>query len=273
MRIPNEEWLHLAKGTGVGSSRRVRHGRERTEAMTVGNLPDRYWCYCQRCKTGAVEMKTHVLVGGPPPKESTSLVLPTDARGIHALLPHERDALTLQLARKSMDWTYFGTTQVTWSASRARLLIHTPSGVMGRDTSERSDQKWLTYERQHFIASGDAHPCVLLVEDTYSYYKVKHALRMSAYNVSVICTLGTAIHDSLMLLLLQTARSVWSFYDGDAAGYRGALQNARRLAELQGGGDVLTACAPPQKDPKDMNLGAIIEHVTSLLTTSQEKMP
>lgn len=270
MRIPNEDWLHLAKGTAVNTSKRVRHGRERTEALTVGNLPDRYWCYCQRCKAGAVEMKAHVIVGGPPPKESTSLVRPTDARALMSLEQFERDQLTVQLAKKSMDWTYFDNNGIEWSASRARLLIHTPSGVMGRDTSERSDQKWLTYDRQHYLTPAVVTHSVVLVEDTYSYYKVAYALRMADLECSVACTLGTAIHDSLYLHLLHSARRVWSFYDGDTAGYKGALSNARRLqgGGLQGGGDVLAAVAPPGKDPKDLNLRDIAAHVAGLLATS-----
>ena len=234
--------------------------------MTVGNLPDRYWCFCQRCKTGAVEMKMHVVVGGPPPKESTSMVRPSDERALLALEHHERDQLTAMLARKSMDWMYFGSTPITYSLSRQRLIIHTPSGAMGRDATERSDTKWLTYDRQPFLRASLMHPDVLLVEDTFSQYKVQYALDRLGMQVAVICTLGTAIHDSLMLWLMQHAKRVWSFYDGDSAGWKGALANAKRLRAvgLQGPGDVLAACAPMDKDPKDLQLKEITDHVRRL---------
>lgn len=268
MRIPNDDWLRLAKGTAVNSSRRVRHGNERTEAMTVGNLPDRYWCYCQRCKAGAVEMKTHVTVGGAVPRESASLVLPSDARPISELQLHERDGLTGFLARKSMDWMYF-TAPVSWSASRQRLLIRTGDGVMGRDTTERSDQKWLTYDRQHYLKALTASRNVLLVEDTFSMYKVQYALNRVGIDATAACTLGTSIHDSLFYSLLRYADKVWSFYDGDPAGWKGAFVNDLRLraAGLAGPGPVIESCAPIALDPKDMTLDAIAAHVSRLLAT------
>lgn len=270
MRLPNDEWLHLAKGTAVGQQRRMRHRSEGRENLVVGNTPDRWWAYCQSCRAGGIEMKTHVMIGGPAPKESTSLTRPADARALLSLHQYERDALTLQLAKKAMDWTYFGGAAIEWSMERQRLLIHTPSGVMGRDTSERSAQKWLTYDRQHYLRADLMREDVLLVEDAYSYYKVQYALNRDCIPVAVICTLGTSIHDSLYLWLLQHARRVWSFYDGDAAGWKGALNNARRLrgGDMLGGGEVLPACAPVGNDPKDMYLGDIAAHVVRLLSTS-----
>ena len=273
MRLPNDEWLHLAKGTAIGQQRRMRHRSEGRENLVVGNTPDRWWAYCQSCRAGGIEMKTHVMVGQPAPKESTSLVRPSDARALLSLHQYERDALTLQLAKKAMDWTYFANlADIEWSAERQRLLIHTVSGVMGRDTSERSPQKWLTYDRQHYTApyrpdSGYAN--VFLVEDTYSYFKVQHAITQHDLHACVACTLGTSIHDSLYFWLLKNARRVWSFYDGDSAGWKGALNNARRLrgGGLCGGGEVLDACAPLGKDPKDLNLSDIAAHVVGLLAT------
>lgn len=273
MRLPNDEWLMLAKGTAVGTQRRARHRGEGRENMVVGNTPDRWWAYCQACRAGAVEMKQHVIVGGAAPKDSTSMIRPADARGLMQLEQHERDALSLLMARKSMDWLYFGATKVEWSASRHRLLIHTPSGVMGRDTTERSPQKWLTYDRQHYLAAEDAHPDVVLVEDTFSYYKVRHALTAARVPCAVVCTLGTSIHDSLFLWLLKNARRVWSFYDGDAAGWRGSGSNAKRLraADLYGGGGFIESCATTDNDPKDMTLMQITTHVARLLATSKEQ--
>ena len=268
-RLPNDEWLHLAKGTAVGTQRRSRHRQEGRENLVVGNEPDKWWAYCQSCRRGAVEEKTHVKVGGQAPSMSTDMSLPADARNINLLPHHQRDALTLQLAKKHMDWQYFRETVVEWSESRQRLLVHTPSGVMGRDTSERSAQKWLTYNRQHYLAPVVNSKNILLVEDTYSYYKTAWVCRQHGIDAAVICTLGTSIHTSLFLWLLRYSRRVWSFYDGDAPGWRGALNNARRLrgAGICGGGDALQTCAPVDMDPKDMTINAITAHVVNLLAT------
>lgn len=269
MRLHNDDWLRLAKGTPVNGQRRVRHRNERTEALTVGNLPDRWWAYCQRCRQGAVELKTHVTVGGALPRESTNMAHPTDDRAIHQLLDHERDALALFMARKSMDWMYFGAAHVTWSALRQRLLIQHPSGLMGRDTTERSDQKWLTYDRSPYLAASRTSGNVLLVEDTFSMYKTQFAIDRAGLDAAVVCTLGTRIHDSLFLWLLTNATRVWSFYDGDAAGWKGGFENAKRLqaSNLLGGGDIIPTCASDGNDPKDLNLDVLVAHAARLLAT------
>lgn len=270
MRIPNDEWLAAAKGTAVGQQRRIRHRQEGRDNMIVGNTSDRWWAYCQACRAGGVESKTHVFLGGPPPKESNNMTRPTDARLVADLLPHERDALTLQLARKGMDWMYFDSDRIEWSESRHRLLVHTPGdAVMGRDTSERSPQKWLTYDRQHYLIPRYPSKNILLVEDTYSYYKVAYACRRAGIDATTLCTLGTSIHDQTFLYLLRNASRVWSFYDGDAAGYRGCNTNMKRLnaAGIYGGSGDHIECAPYGMDPKDMNLDKITQHVASLLAT------
>lgn len=270
MRLPNDEWLHLAKGTAVGQQRRMRHRSEGRENLVVGNTPDRWWAYCQSCRAGGIEMKTHVMIGGPAPKESTSMTRPSDARALMSLHQYERDALSIQLAKKAMDWTYFGSTPIEWSAERQRLLIHTQDGVMGRDTSGNSPQKWLTYDRQHYLKALSASRNIFLVEDTYSMYKLQYAIDRAGIDAAAACTLGTSIHDSFFYSLLQYAAKVWSFYDGDAAGWKGALTNAKRLKAvgLCGPGDVLRACAPHTKDPKDLNLSSLTDHVAGLLSTS-----
>ncbi|BAN92327.1 DNA primase [Ralstonia phage RSB3] len=267
-RLRNEEWLHLAKGTPVGSQRRVRHGSERTEALTVGNRDDRWWAYCQRCKTGAVEMKTHVLLTGKPPPKSCDLALPTDSLPISHLPSWRQSAVAAFLASKQMDLAYFPPRTVTFSEERQRLMLHIANGWMGRDTSGLSPQKWLTFNRQHYEMLTDhfVSTNVLLVEDCFSLLKVAYACPA----VTVICTLGTAIHDSLMLRLMREAKCVVSFYDGDAAGWSGCTINARRLraVNIAGPGNCFQQCAPKDLDPKDMTIADIQRHVEGLLTTS-----
>lgn len=272
-RLRNEDWLHLAKGTGIGSQRRVRHGNESSDALTVGNREDRWWAYCQRCKCGAVEMKSHVLAGSVAPALSTSLQHPTDARPISMLHDFERSYVASFLAGKHMDLTYFTLTSVTWSAERQRLLLATPSGVMGRDTSGRSSQKWLTYDRQHWVTDSlDATlPDVFLVEDCFSWAKVKYALQSNNIPASVFCTLGTAIHDNLFLHLMRYNKRVYSFYDGDTAGWSGAVKNEQRLYAMglsPGRATQFQMCAPRDNDPKDMPIAAITQHVRDVLAIS-----
>lgn len=269
-RLLNEEWLHHAKSLPVGQQKRVRHGHEPTDAMTVGNREDRLWAYCQRCKTGAVETKSHVLLGSTLPQDSAVLSIPVDGMPIHDLLRHEREQLARFLSTKNMDMIYLNMTRVTWSPSRKRLLLHTPSGLMGRDTTGSSAQKWLTYDRQHWITDIYDATCdhVVLVEDCFSWAKVKYALGLHNVNASVFCTLGTAIHDSLFLHLMQHNKQVMSFYDGDSAGWRGADTNARRLAAVGLGVGFAPeyCCAPEGLDPKDMQIVQIVHHVRTVFT-------
>jgi len=264
-RLPNDEWLQAAKGCAIGSSRRIRHKHERTEALTVGNTEDRWWAYCQRCKSGAVEMKSHVMLGTSAPLTSTKLTHPTDALPLRLLKAYEQQHIASFLAKKNMDMSYLTGIPVTWSPSRQRLLLDTPSGLMGRDTTERSEQKWLTYDHQHWITDRmDATLSdVLLVEDCFSWAKVSYACP----HVSVFCTLGTLIHDALFLHLLQHNKRVYSFYDGDYAGWTGAQRNQTRLrgAGLTDGTNYTVMCAPQDLDPKDMSIAAIQQHVQRLL--------
>jgi len=280
-RLNNEDWLDAAKKVPVGQQRRMRHGRESRENMVVGNANDRWWAYCQACKCGGVESKTHVLLVDTEPEESRSLMLPSDMRGLGTLQPHEYNALAGFLASKNMDWLYLpeGT---AWSASRQRLMI--PSGQqlvmrpwmrvarweqtwMGRDTSGKSPQKWLTYNGQHYVGEVGGAPLAVLVEDMFSYLKVKHALKSTPLNaVTVYCTLGTAINDTLFIQLLQNHTHVASLYDGDTAGYEGASRNQLRLMGAGIGLRVAShlQCAPDGLDPKDMTLDAIRSHIQFL---------
>lgn len=263
--LSNDDWIHFAKRCAVGATRRVRHGNEKSDAMTVGNEADRWWAYCQRCKRGAVAFKSHVLHAPVTRALSNSLGVPADARGLHELAEYERGHVMSHLASKSMDPLYFEGVPLSWSASRQRLLVHTQSGIMGRDTSGTSGQKWLTYERQHYILPSRAGESarVLLTEDVYSQVKVQYAVGDA---VAVYCTLGTKMHAALLSLLLRRGVSqVVSFYDGDKAGRAGATSNELRLRAL-GLGLGKDACAPEGLDPKDLSIAAIREHVNSLFT-------
>jgi len=274
-RIRNEEWLDKAKKCAINQQSRVVHGHEGDAAMVVGNTPDRWWCYCQRCKAGAVEMKSHVLLVQSEPPQSRVLTIPGDAKRVSELVEYQREFLAKFLASKHMDFGYLPT-GVVWSESRHRLLVPThklllASGLfhteyMGRDTSGRSPEKWLTYNGQHYVGNVKHGKRAVVVEDLFSYYKVQWALAKAGTPVDVFCTLGTAIHDKLFMLMLKNYEAVASFYDGDFAGHKGSATNLTRLRAAGIGVPVggVDACAPDGLDPKDMEINAIQLHVRNI---------
>lgn len=269
-RIPDEEWLHLAKKTAVGTSRRVRHKAESRENMTVGNEPDRWWVRCNRCNAGAVVKKEHALTVTVAPPASTDMTLPGDMIPIELLPEYQQHFVAGFLASKDMDRMYLPA-DVRWSESRHRLMICDSGGDwMGRDTSGRSPQKWLTYNRQKFTVANQGRTHAILVEDTFSAYKVAYALRglgeIDARNIGVICSLGTELHDSLLKYLLNVGyHQVMSFYDGDDPGYKGARNNTMRLNLFDIGSPVgaIHQCAPSGLDPKNMTIQQIRNHLIS----------
>lgn len=253
--IPEEEWLAQARALAIGMKKRVYHRSERRPNMVVGNAPDRWWCYCQACKQGGVVQKEHVLLGIPPATPDADLTMP------HDLLPlagSDWEVPTLRfLARKHMDCTYLP--PLWFSASRQRLLLDTGHGWMGRDITERSPQKWLTYNRSQYLGRVRAGQAAVVVEDTFSWYKVRWACRDWC---AVVCALGTQIKDSLTLELMQAGRVLW-FFDGDDAGRKGAEAGAHRMRGL--GVPSEARCAPLGMDPKDMTCDSIVHHIGGLL--------
>ena len=269
MSIPEEEWLAQAKRCAVNQSRRVVHGRESGCDMSVGNKADRYWCYCHRCKEGGVSMKTHVVFSTKAPPQSADLSIPDDMVHVLTAEAHIRHGIGTFLASKNMDLEYLPY-ETHFSESRKRLMLRVNNQWMGRDTTGKSEQKWLTYNRQSFVAAPALYSHnkrAILVEDMFSMCKVAHALRESGptrhHQTAVFCTLGTRINPPLFLRLIQEFDKVLSFYDGDAAGWHGCSHNSKRLNALSLGlpGTVIDQCAPACMDPKDMALGDIRQHI------------
>lgn len=89
-------------------------------------------------------------------------------------------------------------------------------------------------------------------------YKVQWALRGTG-GIQVVCSLGTALRPELFLSLIQKARHVIMFYDGDTAGHKGAKLEAKRLNTA--GILATSACAPDGFDPKDMRVLDIQQHI------------
>lgn len=273
-RLPDEVWLPAAKRLGVGMQGRHRHrgctSSSDRENLTFKHLADRYMAYCQACKGYGIHQKEHVAFGYVAPAVSNLLTKPTDVYQIYTLEAHERMNIADFLASKNMDFTFFDCV-TAFSPSRKRFLVYDHHGqLMGRDTTGHAHSKWLTYDGQHYIEPSEwrqGSPA-LLVEDAFSMYKVRWALRGTGMDVAVYCSLGTKMHSSLFLRMIERHREVVSFYDGDQAGYTGCNDNDRELsalgisrsAKLTG----VRYCAPVGKDPKDMSIQEIRDHVRAL---------
>lgn len=258
MGLPDSDWLDRAKRLPVGRTVRVRHGSEKRLNLVVGNDEGHYWAYCQACKDGGKVTKDHVRITGVAPKESESLVLPHDMVHIMQAESAMRDGVLGFIAHKNMDAMYLP--PLWFSPSRKRLLLQTEHGWLGRDTTERSPQKWLTFTAgtSHL---GESRPglkqIAVVVEDPFSHYKVKWALADSP-EYTVFSSLGTAVKDALVMVLLGY-HDVRMFYDGDAAGRKGAAVETSRFRAF--GAKAHSMCAPEGMDPKDMTIEQIREHL------------
>lgn len=250
-RLPDSEWLPLAKKLGVGSTSRHYHRREGRPNLVVGNTAGKWWAYCQSCKAGGVVEKDHVkITGGKAPESSTHLDLPRDSTPILELDEFSRDAVLKLLAEKNMDQMYLP--PLYFSEQRKRMLLDTGQGWLGRDTTGHSPQKWLTYDSSLWLGKqhSDGPTSAIVVEDPFSYYKVKWALR-SMPEYAVYCALGTVLRPSLRIALLPHP-AVSLFFDGDSAGDVGARREAKALRGL--GCRAIARCAPDGFDPKDLSI-------------------
>lgn len=262
-RLPDEEWLHLAKKLGVGSRSRHYHKREGRPNLVVGNEAGKWWAYCQSCKAGGVVEKDHVkITGGKAPESSTHLDLPRDSTPILELDEFGRDAVLHLLAQKNMDQMYLP--PLYFSEQRKRMLLDTGQGWLGRDTTGHSPQKWLTYDGSLYLgpeSAGDGTTAVI-VEDPFSYYKTMWSLRDTP-GVKVYCALGTVVRPTLVRGLLQRpADRHVLFFDGDDAGEVGAKRESSKLRGL--GLRAVSRCAPAGFDPKDLTVEQIRRFINEL---------
>ena len=155
-----------------------------------------------------------------------------------------------------MDYLYLPN-DMMYSESRQRLMIPLSRGYSGRDLTELSSQKWMMYSPAKFVGAVGVDVTVV-VEDLFSMYKVQWAIR-DFLGVSVVCSLGTALRPELFLNLIQKTKCVIMFYDGDAAGHKGAKLEAKRLRTA--GINAVSSCAPSGLDPKDMHILDIQRHI------------
>jgi hypothetical protein len=252
--LPKEEWLQKAQRLAVGRTERLYHRRERRPNLVVGHDQDKYWAYCQACKEGGVQEKTHVrLTEKSPERERSNLTLPTDLVAVGDDPMYT--ALMLRFLQ-SKGVTYDMLPQpVQYSPSRKRILLNYHGRWLGRDVTGDAKEKWLTYNHAEFLMSSPREfiGVSTVVEDAFSFFKVMYAV-IPLRQVDVYCALGTRIKDSLTLAMLDAKQVVWMF-DGDPAGYSGAAAGALRMRSL--GVPSVAACAPPGKDPKDLTCDEI----------------
>jgi hypothetical protein len=118
-------------------------------------------------------------------------------------------------------------------------------------------QKWLTFNgSNHLRDDSIVLKLCVVVEDPFSFYKVKWAMRGTG--VAVFSSLGTRMSDALMIRLMTTGKVLF-FYDDDGAGHKGAATESHRLRAL--GVDAVARCATAGRDPKDMTIEEIRQHI------------
>ncbi len=268
MGIPEIEWLAKAQRQAIHSEQRTYHNHEGRPNLVVGNKPDRWWCYCHSCKQGGVVMKSHVtLTNTPEPINSRLLTRPTDTHSFALCAEDVRLSIAAFLARKNMDMAYLpiGT---GYSPERKRLILSTVQGWLGRDLTEKSPSKWITYDNQTYLGDSTwdaSNQCAVIVEDPFSFYKVKWACK--DLPVAVLSSLGTRIHDKLLVRILANHSYVVMFYDGDEAGILGATKSKLKLQGMGIHGYAM--CAPKGLDPKDMTVLAIQSYIKPFLAGTQ----
>lgn len=240
-----KDWLSKAKRLAVGMQDRVYHRNEKRPNLVIGNAGDRYWAYCQACKEGGIERKEHVrLTGSSPEAKRSDLSTPKDLMRIRDMEEHARYPLLAFLASKGMDMCMLP--ELWYSCTRKRILMLTASGWLGRDVSGGALEKWLTYNKAKFLTNQMAARKAVVVEDAFSYFKVRWATQDT---VAVYCALGTGIKNALAVACLMHDEVIFMF-DGDAAGLKGAEEGSARMRGL--GVRSYPLCAPPGLDPKDL---------------------
>jgi hypothetical protein len=283
MGLPEADWLAKAQQQAIGQSGRYQHGYEKRQNLIVSNHSDRWQAYCQSCKMGGVRMKDHVrMLDVKPPSASAFTTLPPDLK---RLCEHDKE-VQLQvhrfLIRKKMDACMLP--ELSLSLSRMRLVMTIGNAVLGRDITDKSNQKWMTYNGntryleapvsnnqlwpgEHQACQHDGPDGGVVVEDPFSFCKLEWALRQCGYSgrVRVFSSLGTALSQCLVLRLLATVPRCGILYDGDDAGYKGAARGVQRLGAC--GMQAKAACAPQGLDPKDLECGQLVDLALAALAT------
>ncbi len=253
--LPTSEWLHLAKRVPLGRSDRTYHGRENRPNLVVYNNESEWSAYCHRCHRAGRVSKEYVVYGAPADAKAPDLSPPRDA--VPVLVPGQFSEYDTAVARFLVSKGVVPSMlpPLRYSCTRKRIVLTAGAAILGRDITEMSNVKWVQYSGTPFVVLPGCKRVAVLVEDTFSAYKVRRACP----DVWVIACLGTRLHPKLKLMLTDFA--VLVMFDGDAAGYEGAASAKRELP----GRHVAICCAPPGLDPKDMELAHIRAHLENLV--------
>lgn len=181
------------------------------------------------------------------------------------------------LASKNMDIAYLEwQAELYYSTKADRLILKHNDDCIGRSLREKHPAKWMTYDKQTYSycdgAFGVSASTAIIVEDTFSMYKTRWALRSSP-GLSVISSLGTTISRALLLRIMESSiRTVIIFYDNDYAGIRGADVAVRKLRRY---GINALALHPPKSgdDPKDMDTALIFKEIQNRLAYTSRIKP
>lgn len=247
--IPEREWLDKAKQLAVGMRTRTYHNGERRPNLAIGNDLDKWWCYCHACHEGGVVEKSHVMLGAEHNAVHDGVTLPRDIKPVH--LSDFEIPIARFLADKNMSDIYLP--PLYYSEERKRLMMRLECKWHGRDLTGRSPQKWMNYGMAHLI--GGPSPYTAVVEDIFSMFKVKWAMRQYP-NFNCVCNLGTNAQLNMVYALSHNRpdKLAW-FFDADPAGDSGAHECKKRMQPF-----VLNQyrVRPPEGlDPKDMTCAEI----------------
>ena len=261
--LPEHEWLSKAKTLAVGQKVRVKHRNERRCNMVIANDRECWWCYCQACKEGGRADKTHVLLGGPAIVENHTQPIPHDAVPLYEsseLAP----AVERFLIGKDMDFAYLLDYMPRLSVSRKRLILKDLVGNhIGRDTSDKSNAKWVEYTpgMASFVARAWAtSECCVIVEDAFSACKLAWCAGLSP--VTIVAALGTDIQPKLAQYLSTFSKLAW-FMDDDEAGIKGINTGMRYMRPFVDSQVVLTLRGDGC-DPKNLSCDVLCSRLARL---------
>jgi hypothetical protein len=269
--LPLKDWLQYAKRLPIGQTQRLRHqcpGRVRsTNAtnMVVSNKQDRYVAYCQSCRKGGVEMKTHVRLVSVP-DQHRFMPWPDDAVNWQDV--EQAPALRALLLDKGIDAQVMCPDQVIWYSKRQqRLLFGTALGWIGRAAAGQSP-KWTGYgypsPAYHKHPADDWKDVWVVTEDYLSALKVRWAT--PEFTAVGLC--GTAMPDALgAQLVKQQPTLVVTFMDGDKAGRDGAVRVAHRVRGL--GFECVDIATPEGCDPKDLHQQQLRDLIHGAVNTAR----
>ena len=252
----------------MGGKSRIRHGFERTAAMDVFNSDDRWSCYCHRCHEGGVVFKEHQRV-------RRAVVEPDRVQPVPAGCFHITDASRFEsqqiwdlLIQKGCPPGVIPEEELWYDRTSRRVLMYRETVALGRALDPNRLPKWLPYGAWSGApmvwTTRDGAGGMVLVEDALSGYKVAKAIELLAprSSLAVVAILGTRISDRFLPYCM--GRRIICMFDGDSAGARGYTAVRRRLGAW---GNEVHNCAPSKGDPKNMELGQIIQRLEDFVWT------